>query len=141
MSLSAILLALALQGSLDARARDHNCRDPQNQHDMNACALIDFERADARLNAVWRETIAGARAADAELDRRYDERATSEAVLRAAQRAWIAFRDSHCTWQGYEEARGGSMEPMVYNGCRAALTRARIGELGGDAPEAEPSER
>lgn len=132
--ISILLLSLALQGSLDQRYREHNCAEPMNQADMNACAAIDFERADAELNTLWPTVIASARRQDAELDRRYDERPGYEQVVREAQRAWIAFRDSHCTWAGYEDARGGSMESMSYNFCRAELTRQRIRQLSG-APE------
>ena len=131
----ALFLAVALQGSIDARAREFHCADPQTQLEMNMCAGLDFERADAELNAVWREAVAGARAADAELDRRYDQRPTTEAKLREAQRAWLVFRDAHCTVQGYDEARGGSMEPMVYGSCRAALTRRRTAQLRGQGEQ------
>jgi uncharacterized protein YecT (DUF1311 family) len=117
------------------QAPEWNCDDPMAQQEMNACAVIDFEQADAQLNALWPEVVAHARVADAEVDRQYDQRPTGEAKLREAQRAWIIFRDAHCTWQAYGEARGGSMEPMVYEGCRAGLTRARIRELGGIAEE------
>jgi uncharacterized protein YecT (DUF1311 family) len=127
--ISALLLALALQGSLDAQAREHHCSDPQNQMDMNFCADIDFQRADAELNAAWREAIASARSSDREIDRRSDQRPPQEAKLREAQRAWLIFRDAQCTVEGYEEARGGSMEPMVFSGCRARLTRERIAQL------------
>ena len=126
--ISTLLLALALQGSLDAQARAHNCTDAQSQMDMNFCAEIDFERADADLNAAWREAIAGARAADRDIDRQSDQRATDEAKLREAQRAWLIFRDAQCTVEGYGE-RGGSMEPMVYNACRARITRERTAQL------------
>ena len=122
---------LALMAMLQTPYQEHHCDDPQNQADMNACAAIDFEKADAELNAVWRDAIASARAADSEIDRRYDERPTSEAKLREAQRAWIVFRDAHCTVQGYDEARGGSMESMVYDGCRAQMTRERTRQLSG----------
>jgi uncharacterized protein YecT (DUF1311 family) len=129
--ISTLILAAALQGSFDERARDFHCDDPQNQMEMNVCAGIDFDRADAELNAVWREAITEARARDREINRQYDQRPTTEAKLREAQRAWIVFRDAHCTVQGYEEARGGTMEPMVYGACRAALTRERIAQLRG----------
>jgi len=126
---SSLLIGLALQGSLDARYREHNCSDPQTQMDMNFCAAIELERADGALNAAWRGVIDSARADDREVDRRYDRRPTGEAKLREAQRAWIVFRDAHCTVEGYDQARGGSMEPMVYDGCRARLTRERIRQL------------
>ena len=123
--------ALALLALMETPYQEHHCDDPQNQHDMNACAAIDFEKADAELNAAWREAIASAQQADRELDRSYDQRPTTEAKLREAQRAWIVFRDAHCTVEGYNEARGGSMESMVYDGCRAQLTRERITQLTG----------
>jgi len=126
--ISTLLLALALQGSFDARAREYGCNDAQTQLAMNMCAELDFERADAQLNAAWREAIAAARASDREIDRS-DQRPTEEAKLREAQRAWLLFRDAQCTVEGYEEARGGTMEPMVYSGCRARLTRERTAQL------------
>jgi uncharacterized protein YecT (DUF1311 family) len=126
-----LLLVLALQGSIDARALEFHCDDPQNQMEMNICAGLDFERADAALNILWRQVIASARARDRELDQRYDQRPATEAKLREAQRAWLVFRDAHCTVQGYDEARGRSMEPMVYGACRAELTRQRTAQLRG----------
>ena len=107
---------------------EYHCDAPMAQQDMNMCALLDFEAADKTLNILWRKVIADAREADRDIDRRDDQRLGGEAVLRNAQRAWIQFRDAHCTYQGYE-ARGGSMEPMLYNGCRARLTNERISQL------------
>lgn len=128
--ITGIVFALALQASLEARSREYQCDNPRNQMEMTACAGIDFARADAELNAIWREVVAQARAVDREFEniRGADDRASSEAVLRQAQRAWILFRDAHCTLNGYE-ARGGTMEPMLYNGCRARITRERIVQL------------
>jgi uncharacterized protein YecT (DUF1311 family) len=122
-------IALAVLAVQAPSAQD--CRDPQNQSDMNICAAIAFERADAELNAEYRGAIAHARAADREAAgylTEGDDRPGDEASLREAQRAWVAFRDAHCRLQGYE-ARGGSMEPMLYDGCRATLTRERIAQL------------
>jgi uncharacterized protein YecT (DUF1311 family) len=42
----------------------------------------------------------------------------------------VTFRDAQCQGESYE-ARGGSMQPMLYQGCRATLTRARTAELRG----------
>ena len=119
-----ILLALSLA------AQDPDCRDPQYQAEMNRCAYLDFQAADRELNQIWPQMIAAARRADAEINREFDQAPTSEAALRNAQRAWITFRDEHCTYEGHE-ARGGSMETMLYEGCRATLTRQRIEQLRG----------
>ena len=133
--ISTLLLALAVQGA-PAQAEEPDCRDPQAQIEMNICARIDFEHADAELNRVYREAIAGARQSDREIDRSTDRLPTFEQVLREAQRAWVTFRDAQCTDEGFGEARGGSMEPMVEWACRARLTRERIAQLSAPSNEA-----
>ncbi len=130
----AMLLVATALAAVQAEARERwNCDDPQYQVEMNACAALDFERADADLNRIWPQLLADARAADGEINPD-DQRPREEEMLRRAQRAWIAFRDAHCTREGYE-ARGGSMEPMLYEGCRAHLTRQRIDQLQPPAAE------
>jgi uncharacterized protein YecT (DUF1311 family) len=125
-----ILVLQAALALLAAQEPPWNCADPQTQMEMNACAQIDFERADAELNRDYRAAIAHARASDRESGGRMegDDRPGDEATLREAQRAWVAFRDAHCRLEGYE-ARGGTMEPMLYSACREALTRARTAQL------------
>ncbi len=122
---------------LSAQDPQWNCENPQAQQEMNYCAAQDFQRADAELNAEFRRATSAAQQADRE-EAGYrvegDNRPGEEATLREAQRAWLAFRDAHCRLEGYE-ARGGSLEPMLYEGCRAALTRARTAQLRGPNPD------
>ena len=140
------MIDLAFALLLAAQDPEWNCENPQVQQEMNYCAGQDFERADAELNAAYRTAIADAQTADRQ-EQGYrvegDNRPGEEASLREAQRAWVTFRDAHCRLQGYE-ARGGSMEPMLYEGCRATLTRARTADLRGPNPEcsadAEPAQ-
>jgi uncharacterized protein YecT (DUF1311 family) len=122
MNFAALALFAALQPGGDAV----DCRDPVTQADMNECAARDFLAADVALNAAWGEALRVVRAADAEpVD---DGGPGYEETLREAQRGWVAFRDAHCRLEGYE-ARGGSMESMIYDGCRAELTRERVRQL------------
>jgi uncharacterized protein YecT (DUF1311 family) len=141
------MIGLALALLLGAQEPEWNCTNPQTQSqaDLNACAAIDFERADAALNAAYRTAIDHAREADRDTTGRMsgDTRPGDEATLREAQRGWIAFRDAQCRLEGYE-ARGGSMESMLFNLCRAAMTETRTADLRGtnpdcpgDAPQAE----
>ena len=123
--IAALAAALALAG---AQGEARNCDDPRTQAEMNLCASTEFERADDELNALWPRVIDEVRRADIELGPVGDGRVSGETKLREAQRAWITFRDAHCTMVGYE-ARGGSLEPMLYNGCRARVTRERIEQL------------
>lgn len=109
------------------------CADALSQMEMTACASQDYERADAELNRLWRRIIAEAEANDRSPDsgRTAEDDRSEAAILRAAQRAWIAFRDAQCEYEGLGE-RGGSMEPMIVNQCLARLTRERIAQLEGD---------
>lgn len=134
-----VVAALSLASAQPASEPEWNCEEPQAQVEMNACAALDFERADAALNAEYRASIAHARASDRSPDNgrtEGDDRPGEEATLREAQRAWVIFRDAHCRLDGYSE-RGGSMEPLVYESCRAALTRARTAQL---RPRPEPEQ-
>lgn len=138
MPLPLFLFFLAAQQSeQDAFYREHHCDAPQVQMDMNACAGLEFERADAELNRIWPGVVAEARAADREVNHDADNRGGSETYLRAAQRAWLVYREQHCIYSGMSEARGGSMEPMSYEGCRTLVTRARIRELTGEGEPAQ----
>ena len=54
------------------------------QSEMNRCADLDTREADADLKRVYQELLAKLK---------NDDTATNK--LRAAQRAWLAFRDAH----------------------------------------------
>ena len=104
-------------------AQEPNCADPQYQAEMNQCAARSAREADADLNLIYKEVVAYYEQAD-----RDSESTEGLKRLRAAQRAWIAFRDAQCALEGYE-ALGGSMESMLVSGCLAELTRRRANEL------------
>lgn len=110
---TAILLLL----TVPAQAGDRNvdCNNATNQNDMNYCAEEDFNKADKALNAAYKTAMA-------------DMDAAMKAKLKAAQRAWVAFRDAECDYESMSE-EGGSMQPMVYSGCRARLTKDRTQDL------------
>lgn len=111
-----------------AGSQDWDCTDPHNlpQQAMNYCAGLEFEAADAELNAIWPSLIEQAEENDAlGID---DGRPGYREALVAAQRAWIAFRDANCTYDGYQ-AKGGSLEPLLVATCKTAMTEQRIGDL------------
>ena len=100
------------------------CNPDGAQIEMNACARDDYEAADAALNAVWKELTGLLEGQDAVLRE-----------TRAAQRAWIKFRDAeveaHFPLDEGEDPRMlyGSMYPMSYNGLLTTLTQQRTGQL------------
>ena len=84
-------------------------------------AQRELAAADARLNAVYRQVM-DSLPADGNDD--YPRK-----TLRAAQRAWIAFRDAECALVG--ETRGGMRmwKSAFDTRCQAELTRARVARL------------
>ncbi len=107
-----------------------DCSDPGSlpQQGMNYCAGEDFSAADEELNAVYRDVRAEMKATDkglAEWDPKY---VGAEEALLKAQRAWIDYRDGHCDNIGFQ-ARGGTLEPLLVESCKADMTRKRTQEL------------
>lgn len=124
-----LVLIAACWIATPARADDAiNCKDPPDQSSMTRCAGIDYEKADKELNKLWPEVKA--RAEENDKGASAEDGGYAKALL-ASQKAWIAFRDAECTWQGFV-SHGGTMEPMLVNGCLATLTRERIQQLKDD---------
>lgn len=87
----------------------------QTQLEMNMEAAAEAKKADAAMTALYKKLMAT-----------LDEK--GKQLLLEAQRAWIKYKEAHCksVANAYD---GGSMQPMVYSGCIADLTRARSKEL------------
>jgi uncharacterized protein YecT (DUF1311 family) len=98
-----------------------NAAYSQSQPEMNEKFQADFEKADARLNAVYKKTLA---TLDAE----------GKKKLVAAERAWVAYRDAEAAFEADSE-RGGSMAPLIYSQTCLELTVARIEQLRKSASE------
>lgn len=124
-TLFALVAVLAFTG-IAAAQDEPDCKNPETQSDMTACAQLDHEAADKELNAVWKKARAAAEKVDD--DQWEDSLRGAEKALLAGQRGWIAYRDGQCELYGFE-ARGGTMEPMLVAGCKAQMTRARTKEL------------
>lgn len=101
----ACLLTLALAAPLHA----------QSQHELNEEAAREAARADKVLNQVYKQVLAACDAEGAKL-------------LKESQRAWIAYRDAEASVAA-DEARGGSMAPMLYSYAIASLTDERVKRL------------
>ncbi len=85
----------------------------QSQQEMNQQARKGFEKADKELNGVYQKVI----------KQLPDEEAV--ALLRKAQRAWVAYRDADAASYS-DEMRGGSASPLLLYGHMTQLTRERI---------------
>ncbi|HEY0099755.1 MAG TPA: lysozyme inhibitor LprI family protein [Pyrinomonadaceae bacterium] len=99
----------------DAADLEDPCPGSNTQHELNRCAARARDKADAELNKVYRELIK-------------DTETTERAKLRAAQLAWIRFRDTQCDYESVGN-KGGSIYPMVHSFCLARVTNARVKQL------------
>jgi uncharacterized protein YecT (DUF1311 family) len=101
---------------------------------MSQCLYAEAAFWDEKLNQEWARVmalVAEADTADRAIDPGY---AVREDKLRAAQRAWIAFRDAQCGFD-YSIHGGGSMRLLYYPSCLSDMTYARVRDLLGLAVE------
>ena len=119
LALASVLLAAP------ATAQEVDCANAMAQQDLNICAEIAWQDADKDLNVAYQEVMVAMQAMDADLPQ--DLRG-AEVALRAAQRAWIPYRDANCDAAGFP-MRGGSAEALLVYGCLRQMTLDRIAEL------------
>jgi uncharacterized protein YecT (DUF1311 family) len=109
----AALCCLTLSGG--AQNQKQPCANAQNQQEMNRCAADEYKKTDAELNRVYQQLTP-------KLEPAHREK------LKAAQRAWLAFRDAHCECSAFL-FNGGAMQPLIQYTCLDQTTRERIKQL------------
>ena len=103
------------------------CDEAKTQMEINACAAGELDAADKALNEQWAETIAVMRRLDGD-EPTADGQPGYVETMRAAQRAWLTFRDQHCLVESFI-GRGGSIQVSLEHTCKAYLTQQRTFEL------------
>jgi uncharacterized protein YecT (DUF1311 family) len=98
------------------------CFDRANsQKELNDCAGAELKRADTRLNEVYQQLL-----------KRFDTDQPATQKIRAAQRAWITYRDAQleADFPGENKrSEYGSVYPMCFAILSPKLTRERIKTL------------
>ena len=120
---SLFLLGISACGALgqDSKAYIACSNGAKTQAEMNECASAEASRADKELNQVYVEVLAKAASVP-----------ESAAKVKAAEQAWIAFRDAYieATYPAKDKATEyGSMYPLEVELLRAKLTRQQIAAL------------
>ena len=123
-------LSLAvLFAMLPVHAQPPACNPDGSQSEMNQCAFDDLRKADAELNAAYRQALASMK-----------DDAIARERLQAAQRLWIQLRDADLAAQ-FPLAEGqnaqleyGSIYPLEYASAKTELTRQRTAYLRGQFP-------
>ncbi len=92
-----------------------DCKNAATQMELDYCAGQDFKAADAKLNALYQQLMG-----------KYD--VADQALLRAAEEKWIAWRDSECAFETALTV-GGTIHSMMETQCDTEKTAAHIKEL------------
>jgi uncharacterized protein YecT (DUF1311 family) len=114
ISLTFALLAIPGYGQY-MNEKVSQCANVVVTAELTKCLTDARDKADAKLNSVYKEIRGRLEGADAE-------------SLTKTQRLWILYRDANCSRERdlYE---GGTAKYAVYFACLESLTRGRIREL------------
>ena len=116
----AVMMTLSAAGVRAEEPRPYpvtDCGKFTTQMDLNKCAMDNLKSADRALNDTYQALMS-----------KQDD-AASKLRLRAAQRAWIAYRDRECAFEVGPQETGGTIWPTEFGGCMEQITATRIREL------------
>jgi uncharacterized protein YecT (DUF1311 family) len=91
------------------------CADAMTTIEMHECLNEQFRKADADLNAAYKEVMA-----------QLSE--SRQAKLREAQKAWIVFRERNAEFAASAE-EGGTLAPLTHMLTMAEMTEERVAQL------------
>lgn len=126
------LLLIALPGVAAAQnAKADSCANAANQAEMNECSGRQYQQDDAHLNRVYRKAMEYlqhdlAQAGSDQPLKQSAQKAIDD--LKAAETAWIKYRDLHCQAAG-QQYEGGTIRPSIENMCMSMATEHRIQEI------------
>ena len=104
-----LYFAVSIDGEQEPAADP--CAEAETTAQMQACLGEQYQKVDAELNRTYRQAMEA-------LDQ------TRQAKLRAAQKAWIAFRDASAEFDA-SIAEEGTMYQLIYLDTLIAMTRER----------------
>ncbi|MGY2460821.1 lysozyme inhibitor LprI family protein [Vreelandella sulfidaeris] len=117
MRLSALFIVIGLLVSSSFAYAGDRCDNATTQAELTECSAQAYHTADDALNEAYQVLV----------DQLSNNVASLE-KLRAAQRAWIGFRDAECAFES-SAVEGGSAQPMIRNRCLESVTQARTQTL------------
>lgn len=122
----AALVAVAWLSDAIAQAQEANpCSDARNTIEIRECLDKAYMRADAELNAVWKQVMG--QVGDADYLPAKERTAWKDELLES-QRAWIQFKEHDCDAVGFEWYGGTGAAGATLN-CLLAHTEARTADL------------
>jgi uncharacterized protein YecT (DUF1311 family) len=129
--LAAFLLLIPITAL--SQSKENPCwKTAMAQSEMNRCADEDAKEADTELNRVYQDLLS-----------KNKTNVVATKKLRAAQRAWIAFRDAQleALYPAQDKPREyGSVYPMCYAKVSTAMTKERTARLRRMLQDNDPCE-
>jgi len=126
------MLFIACSGAAAAQnAKADPCEKATSQADMNECYGQEYQKADAHLNRVYRKAMDYLQhdLAQAGSDQSLKQLAQASIDdLKAAEVAWIKYRDLQCE-AARQQYQGGTMSSMIHSICMEMATEHRIDEI------------
>ncbi len=121
IALLTLAVVAVIGGAGQSKSYKACMKSARTQTELTQCAGEDRGVADSEMNRVYEQLLAKAKTDS-----------TSAEKIRAAQRAWIAFRDAELEAifpREDKQAEYGTMYPMCYSNLAADLTRQRTAQL------------
>ena len=121
MSAALLILCSVPSFSQNSKPLDDCNAKAKAQPELNACAAQEADRVDAKMNGVYKQLLAKA-----------GSDANDVAKIKAAERAWLAYRDAYieATYPAADkQAEYGSEYFMDVNMLRAKLTQQHVADL------------
>lgn len=109
--------------SVEEIRRDYDACNSGVTRSMKICGAYRWLVEDARLNRIYRQLLSKARESGV------------EPSLVQAQRAWLAYRDAACDFEGRFGAGGGTAEGLHVLSCKLELTKQRADHLAASLHE------
>ncbi len=129
MRIVRIWAAVAFFGVTSSAAsatEDIDCANASSTVEMNYCSEQEYNKVDAELNRVYQQVLAGI---DTHDDVEAERMKAWKDALKAAQRAWVAFKEKDCGELIGYEWYGGTGSTSASLGCMIQKTETRIKEL------------
>ena len=129
---SILLFLFSVYGTVFAQNNKPDpCANAMTQMEMNVCSANEAQKADEHLNRVYGNAMENlqrelTQAGTDLAQMKYSQTAIDD--LKAAETAWIKYRDLNCKAAG-QQFEGGTIRPSVENMCMSTTTDHRIQEI------------
>ncbi len=119
-----IVLFIVAGSAMGLPDYDHNKESPfkncyknyQSTADLRKCLDKDYQHFDGQLNSNYKILMS-------QLPK------FSQPKLKAAENAWVAFKDKECDLNAYNQKHPGTMASLIYASCQIGFTKQRAAEI------------